>query len=84
MSPFLPENWKIVYSVVSETSGKFCREKIKKNTKINRVKFIRKCLFVRLDKNFDQNTMSAFLRQNMQIVYLVVKEKYGKFFGKKK
>ena len=33
-------------------------------------------------KNFDRNNLSEFLNQNMQIAYLVVKEKKGKFCTK--
>ena len=75
-------SWNHVGSIFSDlrTTGK----SLKKIEKKKGARFLRKCPFDRLVKNFGRNTMSAFLHQSMRIAYLVVQEKKGRFILKKK
>jgi len=46
-----------------------------KKIKSTRVRFLRKCPLVRLVKNFDRNTISVFLHENLNIAYKGEKNK---------
>ena len=56
----------------------------KKKVKLTRVKFVRKCPLVRLVKNFDRNTITVFLHENLYMAYIKDKQNKCKILYKKK
>ena len=83
MSPFLHENMQVEYIYIGPgNKQKILLERIGKKKKKLQANFVRKFPYACLFKNLDQNAMSPFLHENMQVEYIQVQETNRKFFRK--